>query len=773
MTDIRSFTIPSKPRSENLQGSGTVVYSGGGGSSSGSGGGGSIDLSGYAKLTEDNMFLGENTFRSLVIDNTRSLLHLKSDSKLKSSLGYNDVNKCFVILHYTPNDITTYKELNIYDDGRFEFDNNKIYHAGNSNNFKTDWKASQIILGEGAENNPHTVLAGILEDGVYILSDDPQSGFIPNLTVAGKIYADGSYLVYNEGNSNRLDVPWRAEMLTTGSLVFGEQDNEINARDYGDLYVGFRNTNMVYIGGSCKVGIGMNPSYKLDINGDVRSNVFFQAGNFASGWTGNGSRMEANGNMECSNLFVRGSLNVYELLINQVNATNGSLAVTDSGKVDSVSGNTITLTGDNNNFNTFRVGDLLKCQKFTGKTVKLYTVMVYAITNLDVTFMYITGGTGINVVEKGDILVRWNSNDENRKGLLYLTSSDSGAPFMDVMYDGKSYLRLGNLSGIGNLSGYGIVGRDKDLNNVFSISTSGKSVISGWEITKDSLKGGNVVISSAGEIYNVEGSWKFLNDGSARLGYGEQQISYNATTGNIEFGSEVSLNWMNPIDTTNRVVTDFHNEYEGKTTYIDANGIYTGAISAIQINANDIVSNRFMANNSNGKLRTGINVEDDGAFRTYYSETGKTQFEIVSKDDGVALRCYNKEGNITWELGNSGDIIKAGIDYWSNMKLMKTDKDGSNIQTEGLLNGDMYSTFYATKNSGNSAYSGFTTIGEMTSQSPSTRSPITDGWYTPAVKAGFGIRPIDNPRVTLSRVIILYSQGYEVERKAITWQPYI
>ena len=574
------------------------------------------------------------------------------------------------------------------------------------------------------------------------------------------------------------------DRFMTKSLVFGEDGNEINARNNGSLFIGYQNTGLIEIGDCCNVGIGnVAPKYKLDIAGDTRTSGFFQAGNFASGWTGNGCRIESGGNMECTSLWVRGTMNVYELVINQINATNGSLAVTDSGKVDSIVSdeyNSFLLTGDNNNFNTFRVGDLLKCQKFTGRTVKLYTIMIDMITGLKVHYYYVSGGTGINVIEKGDILVRWDSTDTTRRGLLYLTSSDSGAPYMDVMHAQKTYLRVGNLSGIGNLSGYGIVGRDKDLNNVFSISSSGKSVISGWEITKDSLKGGNVVISSAGEIYNIEGSWSFRNDGSARLGYGEQQISYNATTGNIEFGSEVSLNWTNPIDTANRaiketqdVVTDFFNEYEGKTTYIDAHGIYTGAISAIQINANDIVSNRFMAANSNGKLRTGINVEDDGAFRTYYSETGKTQFEIVSKDDGVALRCYNKDGNITWELGNSGDIIKAGIDYWSNMKLMKTDKDGSNIQTEGLLNGDMYSTFYATKNSGNSAYSGFTTIGEMTGQSPSTKPPIIDGWYTPAVKAGFGIRPIDNPRVTLSRVIILYSQGYEVERKAITWQPYI
>ena len=33
------------------------------------------------------------------------------------------------------------------------------------------------------------------------------------------------------------------------------------------------------------------------------------------------------------------------------------------------------------------------------------------------------------------------------------------------------------------------------------------------------------------------------NGGNAQLGYGDQYVRYNATTGKVEFGSGVSLNW--------------------------------------------------------------------------------------------------------------------------------------------------------------------------------------------------------------------------------------
>lgn len=45
------------------------------------------------------------------------------------------------------------------------------------------------------------------------------------------------------------------------------------------------------------------------------------------------------------------------------------------------------------------------------------------------------------------------------------------------------------------------------------------------------------------------------------VGYGDQYVRYNATTGKVEFGSGVSLNWVG-------------------ATYIDKDGVFTGTLSA-------------------------------------------------------------------------------------------------------------------------------------------------------------------------------------------------
>ncbi len=59
--------------------------------------------------------------------------------------------------------------------------------------------------------------------------------------------------------------------------------------------------------------------------------------NFVSGMTGSGWRLDANSNtLEIDNLIVRGVLNVFELVVNKISATNGSFWVTDSFKVKKV-----------------------------------------------------------------------------------------------------------------------------------------------------------------------------------------------------------------------------------------------------------------------------------------------------------------------------------------------------------------------------------------------------------------------------------------------------
>jgi len=195
---------------------------------------------------------------------------------------------------------------------------------------------------------------------------------------------------------------------------------------------------------------------------------------FVSGFSGHGWRVVAeNGDVHATfdKLTVRKEMNVYELVINQIRATNGSVWVSDAIKIFgvTVSGTNYncTIDTDGNKVGVpFLVNDILRCQRWTGRNVKYYVARVTAIGTGTFTLVKLDGG---GVPEAGDDVVRMGSTTNTaRQGAIYLTASDNGAPYIDVI-DGvtsaslvdKTKVRLGKLDGIvspvwGALSGYGI-----------------------------------------------------------------------------------------------------------------------------------------------------------------------------------------------------------------------------------------------------------------------------------------------------------------------------
>lgn len=384
--------------------------------------GNNIDTTVFAHRDENNMFTRDNTFQGrFTIDNALPVMALKRSSVEVGTLGYNASKLCVSLSSTEAN-----RGLNLYDDGRFEFGEHAVYHAGNSNLNTVDWTAK-------------TLFSNILKavNQAELVKYDGTNTVLGALGGIATIQSKAADLLHSKGGANH--IIWDAS-----------------------------NSNLNIVDWKAK---------------SLFAKEHIQNDNFISGYTGTGCRISADGKAECTDLWVRGTMNVYELIVNKINATNGALAVSDSGKVASVSGYTLTLTGDNDNMNTFRVGDVLKCQRFTGKNVKLYFLTVTAITGLNVTFTYRSGGSGANTVAAGDVLVRWNSSDANRKGLLYLTASDSQAPYMDVLYNEQVRLRLGRLDGIADSAfptgtqpnGFGLYAQNSFLKGVF-VLTSGKTV---------------------------------------------------------------------------------------------------------------------------------------------------------------------------------------------------------------------------------------------------------------------------------------------------------
>jgi len=198
------------------------------------------------------------------------------------------------------------------------------------------------------------------------------------------------------------------------------------------------------------------------------SGKLVQSNSFTSGFAGAGWRVDdglteaGKTSLEVDNLTVRGLLRVYELLISKIRTGNGSYLFSDGGKVASVTGtNPYTLTFDEDH--GFAANDLIRAQKFLGTT---YTSSC-TVDNTPTTktaVVWLVGGTaplaGYEFVRIG------NSSNTSRRGSVYVTSNDSGAPFLDVIDGiaahsdwntaGKVRVRLGQLNGILGESLYGL-----------------------------------------------------------------------------------------------------------------------------------------------------------------------------------------------------------------------------------------------------------------------------------------------------------------------------
>ena len=104
------------------------------------------------------------------------------------------------------------------------------------------------------------------------------------------------------------------------------------------------------------------------------SDGILQSANFVTGFGGSGWKINHSSNdftVELDNMFLRGTLSVYELLIQQIRATNGAVFVTSAAKVESVSGlatddddGYITFEDPNgNNICPFAVNDIIMSQR--------------------------------------------------------------------------------------------------------------------------------------------------------------------------------------------------------------------------------------------------------------------------------------------------------------------------------------------------------------------------------------------------------------------------
>ena len=289
---------------------------------------------------------------------------------------------------------------------------------------------------------------------------------------------------------------------------------------------------------SISIASGGDVTFSQDIKLGTYSSPNFSNGligssNFNSGYTGGGWQVNHSSNnftIELDNMFLRGTLSVYELLIQQIRATNGAVFVTSAAKVEATSGlsssdddGTITFEDPSGaDICPFLANDIIMMQRIVpgalvdggaaGGDSNVIKKLVYKVSSVDDNTATVTNISYDNTTapEVGDEFVRiGNTTNSDRKGLIYLTSDDSNAPFMDVKDGVDSYadwhststtkVRVGKLSGITDaglnagsaLSGYGLYGGNVFLKGAIN-ATSGHiganaSGENGWLIAESKI----------------------------------------------------------------------------------------------------------------------------------------------------------------------------------------------------------------------------------------------------------------------------------------------
>jgi hypothetical protein len=217
----------------------------------------------------------------------------------------------------------------------------------------------------------------------------------------------------------------------------------------------------------------LTPGSNMVVLSDGKS---IRTNTYTSGFTGSGFRLDqgittaARTHFEIDDMTVRGRLSVYELLIRQIRATNGSVIISSAAKAKTVvsqGGDNYRITTDSETPHGFLADDKLRAQRFTGSGVYqcdlTVTLWVNSFTfDVDVVSGSIPPDVGMEFVRIG------SSSNTNRQGSVYLTADDTNAPYIDVVdgitshaqwnTPGKVKVRLGKLTGITDTAGeYGLI----------------------------------------------------------------------------------------------------------------------------------------------------------------------------------------------------------------------------------------------------------------------------------------------------------------------------
>lgn len=244
------------------------------------------------------------------------------------------------------------------------------------------------------------------------------------------------------------------------------------------------------------------------------------AEHFLAGFSGYGWRIwehtTGKYKLEIDDVKIRGTLTVYEMLIEKIRSVRGSLGITQaSGKIKEAASDGTNYYIAIEEEMSFMANDIIRCQAVSSGASKEYWVTISSIKDNLITIPKAEFTAGMGVPSAGDEIVQFgNTIDTTRQSAIFL-STNSGKPSIDIMFginkksfDGCVKLRLGS----------GLDGESDVYNGLFCENGLIKSV------------------NSAGEEM-----YKFRPDGSGFVAKGA--ISWG-TDGKVKLSQNVTIEWV-------------------------------------------------------------------------------------------------------------------------------------------------------------------------------------------------------------------------------------
>ena len=254
---------------------------------------------------------------------------------------------------------------------------------------------------------------------------------------------------------------------------------------------------------------------------------------FLSGFSGYGWKIweyvKGKWKLEIDTIVVRETMLVFEMLISKIRAIIGAQTISQGhGKV-----RTARISDDGTQYlielededMSIVAHDFVRCQTFTGNSIKLYHVEVSSV-DVETKTLHVPlsefdrdeSGSVLYPPAAGDELIQFgNSQNKARQSAIYIHADETGQPAIDVMFDidsknwdGKVKIRVGgDIPGSGGLKGFycenGMIkGADASGHMVYCIYPDGTAEFGDNSAKFNTDKSGYIAGGAISWVWNAE-----------------------------------------------------------------------------------------------------------------------------------------------------------------------------------------------------------------------------------------------------------------------------